>query len=75
MSAPATNAFWPAPVMTTTRTPSSSRSSSSAAAPSCRVFMFSAFSLSGRLIVISATRPRRSSRSVSYDGIDVLRKK
>ncbi len=34
MSAPATNAFSPAPVMTTTRTVSSSRNSSSAAAPS-----------------------------------------
>ena len=38
-----------------------------------RVCMFKALSFCGRLMVMRATRPRRSSRSVSYDAIVVLR--
>src|SRR3989442_5205708 len=67
MSAPATNALSPAPVMTTTRIDASLRSSSSSAAPSSRVLMFRAFLLSGRLIVIIPTRSRLSNTRVSYD--------
>ncbi len=58
-----------APVMTTTRTSPSSRSSSTAAAPSARVWMLRAFILSGRLMGMTATRPRRSSSKVSYEAI------
>src|SRR3989442_15200800 len=67
MSAPATNALCPAPVMTTTRIDASLRSSSSSAAPSSRVLIFRAFLLSGRLIVIIPTRSRLSNKRVSYD--------
>jgi hypothetical protein len=65
MSAPATNAFSPAPVSTSTRTPSSSRSASSAAISSARTRPFSALRFSGRSMVRTATAPSRSRRSVS----------
>src|SRR5215216_669548 len=66
MSAPAMKALSPAPVKTTTPTELSARSSSSNAAPSSRVLILSAFLLSGRLMVIMATRSRFSSSKVSY---------
>src|SRR5712664_1412343 len=54
MSAPATNAFSPAPVRISTRTASSSRPSSSACCNSSTVLRFSAFSTFGRLKVMYA---------------------
>src|SRR5688500_14888790 len=65
MSAPAMKAFSPAPVTTTTPTASSRSSSPSAARTSSRTCCESALSLSGRLTVMMATRPSRSTRMVS----------
>jgi hypothetical protein len=57
MSAPATNAFSPAPVNTIARTPSSSPSASNAVRISPRSAWFSAFNTAGRLMVTTATAP------------------
>ena len=50
MSAPATNAFGPAPVSTTARTAASASASAKAASSASRVAALSALSLSGRLM-------------------------
>ena len=55
MSAPATNAFCPDPVSTTTRTDASAPAAENAPASSAMVALFSALSLSGRLIVMRRT--------------------
>src|SRR5512146_1779600 len=60
MSAPATNAFSPAPVMTIARTPSSRFSSRVAWRRSSRVALLRALRTFGRLIVMTATAPSRS---------------
>src|SRR5436853_6944460 len=73
MSAPAIKAFSPAPVITTTRTSSSRSISSNAARMSSRVRMFRAFSLSGRLTVTIAIRPRFSIRTFSNAISNLLR--
>src|SRR6478672_6879441 len=65
MSAPATNDFSPEPVMTTTLTLLSSLSSSSALTASACTCLLRAFSLSGRLMVRTATAPLRSTLIVS----------
>ena len=65
MSAPATNAFSPAPVKTTTATESSSRKASRAARMSSCTCRFTALRTSGRLMVISATPSVTSVSSVS----------
>ena len=65
MSAPATNAFSPAPVKTTTATESSFRNRSSAARMSSWTCRFTALRTSGRLMVISATPSVTSVSSVS----------
>src|SRR5688572_22910466 len=70
MSAPATNALSPAPVMTTTRTSSSRAAASSAPSSAHRTAPLSALRLSGRLIVSSATAPRRSSSTSFWSVID-----
>src|SRR5215218_3643848 len=59
MSAPATNAFSPAPVMMTVRTLSSWRISNTAARNSSMVAAFKALRRSGRLIVMVATASLR----------------
>ena len=64
MSAPATNAFSPAPVMTTTRTASSAWSAVSVWRSSASVRKLSALRTFGRLIVTRATASSRSTRSV-----------
>src|SRR6476469_3925179 len=69
MSAPATNAFSPAPVMITQRTrasPSASRSAQPISFSVCRLRALSAFS---RATVIVAMNPSTSYRTFSYDGI------
>ena len=60
MSAPATNDFSPAPVRITTRTLSSCLSSRIARRRSSSVWVLSAFSTFGRLIVTIAVAPSRS---------------
>src|SRR5499427_5570758 len=65
MSAPATNDLSPAPVTITTRIASSASSSTIARRSSSSVCAFSALSTLGRLMVIVATAPSRSSRRVS----------
>ena len=52
MSAPATNAFSPAPVRMTTRTSASSFTAAKAVFSSCMVAMFSALSTFGRSMVM-----------------------
>ena len=64
MSAPATNAFSPAPVMTTTRTASSSPSAVNVWCSSSRVCELMAFRTPGRLNVTRATASSRSTRRV-----------
>src|SRR3990172_2072298 len=61
MSAPATKAFSPAPVMTTARTASSEPRCENARSSSAMVSWFMAFSFCGRLTVRSATSSRVSS--------------
>src|SRR5690606_13299229 len=64
MSAPATNAFSPAPVSTTARTSSSSASAAKVSRRRRRTSALSAFSFSGRSSVTSATcSPGRSTRT------------
>jgi hypothetical protein len=60
MSAPATNAFSPAPVMTIDRTAASRCSASIARRSSSRVWPFNAFRTFGRFTVTTATAPSRS---------------
>ena len=60
MSAPATKAFSPAPVRITPRTAASAPMAVNAASSSSTVRSFSAFSLSGRLTVTTATPSRLS---------------
>jgi hypothetical protein len=61
MSAPAQNAFSPAPVRTTARTPSSASISSRRASSASNISGDIALSASGRFRVTSATCSRRSS--------------
>ena len=65
MSAPATNAFSPAPVRTTTRADSSSASSRSRSRSSVSVSTSSAFSASWRSIVTTATAPSRATSTLT----------
>src|SRR5262249_14376743 len=65
MSAPATKAFSPAPVMTIARTSWSRLNSSAARSSSSSVAVFSAFRTLGRLMVTVATRASRSRRRLS----------
>jgi len=62
MSAPATNAFSPAPVRTTPRVAGSAAMAAKAASISATVASFRALSLSGRLMVTKATPSRLSTR-------------
>ena len=64
MSAPAMNDFSPAPVMITTRTPSSSLTARMARRSSSSVCALSAFRTLGRLMVMVATAPSRSNEQV-----------
>jgi hypothetical protein len=65
MSAPATKALSPAPVITSTRTPPSLRRASRAATSSARTVELSALRFSWRSMVISATPASVSMRRVS----------
>ncbi len=65
MSAPATKARSPAPVITATRTSSRASSASNASSSSRRTVAFNAFRFSGRLIVTHATASTMSTISVS----------
>src|SRR5687768_14020842 len=67
MSAPATNAFSPAPVRITTRVVSSEAAASMAVLNSFRVCALSAFRTLGRLKVIVVTGPSRSTSRFSKD--------
>src|SRR6267143_2348883 len=66
MSAPATNAFVPAPVRIAPLIASSLAMRSAACASSSTTWSFRALSLSGRLMVMNAMASRISNRRVSY---------
>src|SRR6266513_2040205 len=72
MSAPATNAFCPAPVRIAPLIASSVATRSAASASSSTTWSFRAFSLSGRLMVISATPSLISNRRVWYPMARIL---
>src|SRR5438046_607834 len=72
MSAPATNAFCPAPVSIAPLIASSVATRSAASASSSTTWSFRAFSLSGRLMVISATPSLISNRRVWYPMARIL---
>ena len=65
MSAPATKALLPAPVRIAPLMPSSVATRSAAWDSSSTTWSLSAFSLSGRLMVMNATASRVSNRRVS----------
>ncbi|MDQ1119541.1 hypothetical protein QE383_001849 [Pseudoxanthomonas winnipegensis] len=63
ISAPATNAFGPAPVSTTTRTPGSASAARKASVSAAMVAASSALSLSGRLTVMRRTTPSSATKT------------
>src|SRR5205823_13563918 len=72
MSAPATNAFCPAPETIAPLIASSVATRSAASASSSTTWSFSAFSLSGRLMVMKATPSLISNRRVWYPMARIL---